>query len=190
MKHLIGNTIALALWAGLTQVGLLAAAPAGYVDFGKFTPGPGSEFVEVNVNSNLIAMVTKLAGKAQPEVTQLLQGLQGIRVNVIGLNDDNREDIESRVKAIRAQLDSQGWERIVTVQEAKEDVGVYLKTRSQEAIEGVVVTVLDGKKEAVLINVVGDIKPEKLAELGEKFNLPPLKKIGLPLEKAEPKEKE
>src|ERR1019366_1625970 len=110
---------------------------------GKFSPGDsGSQFVEINVNSNLIAMVGRLAQKAEPDVAELLQGLHSIRVNVIGLNDENRADIETRIKAIRAQLDTQGWERIVAAQQKNEDVGVYLKTRGPDAVEGVVVMVL------------------------------------------------
>jgi hypothetical protein len=187
MKHVFPQTVGFALLIGLAQFTPRAAAPAGYVDFGKLSPADSkSEFVEVNVNSNLISMVAKLTQKAEPDVAQLLQGLHAIRVNVIGLTDENREDVGNRIKAIRAQLDTQGWERIVTVQEKKQDVGVYLKTRSEEAVEGIVVTVLDGKKEAVLVNVVGDIKPEQLALLGERFHIDPLKKVGHSLEKKAP----
>ena len=42
---------------------------------------------------------------------------------------------------------------------------------------------LDGKKEAVLVNIVGDLKPEKLAMIGERFNIEPLKKAAGALEK-------
>jgi riboflavin synthase alpha subunit len=91
--------------------------------------------------------------------------------------------MEKRVKTIRSELDGQGWERIVTAQQKDEDVGVYVKTRGQEAVEGIVITVLEAKGEAVLVNIVGDIKPEKLAMLGERFNIEPLKKIGPTLEK-------
>ena len=173
------SSFALALLVTLAPLAVYGAnAPAGFVDFGKFTAtGDSGQFVEVNINSNLISMVARMAPKGEPEVAEMLQGLKSIRVNVIGLNDENREDMTSRIKAIRSQLDSDGWERIVTAQEKKQDVGVYLKTRGQEAVEGVVVTVLDGKKQAVLVNVVGDIKPEKLGMLGERFNIDPLKKL-------------
>lgn len=110
-------------------------------------------------------------------MADLLRGLKHIRVNVIGLDEGNRADLEGRVKEIRAQLDGQGWERVVTVQSAREDVGIYLKTRSDEAVEGLVVTAIDGGKEAVLVNVVGDIRPEKLALLGEKFGIDPIRKV-------------
>jgi hypothetical protein len=56
--------------------------------------------------------------------------------------------------------------------------------RGSEAIEGVAVTVLQGNSEAVLVNVVGDIKPEQLATLGERFDIEPLKKIGTTVKKS------
>ena len=191
MKRISISLAAAALLA-LGQAGLHAAdSPAGFVDFGKLSSaGSGNEFVEVNINSNLISMVARLAQKSEPDMTALLQGLKSIRVNVVGLTDANRAEMQDKVESIRTQLDTQGWERIVTVQQKAQDVGVYLKTRAQEAVEGIVVTVLDGKKEAVLINVVGDIKPEQLGMLGERFNIDPLKKVGHKLEKKSAKKEE
>jgi hypothetical protein len=155
-----------------------ASAPSGFVDFGKLpNSASGGQSVEVNVGSNLISMVTRLVQKNEPEVADLLKGLQSIHVNVIGLDDGNRSEVQDRVRAIRSQLDTDGWERVVSAQEKKQDVGVFIKTRGADTVEGVVVTVLDGKKQAVLINVVGDIKPEKLGVLGDRFNIDPLKKL-------------
>jgi len=159
--------------------------PAGQVDFGTFTaPATGGEFVEVNVTSSLISLATKFVEKDQPDVAQVLKGLQLVRVNVIGLSDENRSDIESRVQGIRKDLESKGWERIVKVQEKSEDVGIYLKTTpNKDTVQGVVIMVMDGKKEAVFVNIVGDIKPEQLSMLGEKLHIDPLKKIGQEIEK-------
>ena len=180
MKKLIYGAVALLSAA----ISLRAGDPAGYVDFGKFSPSAsGGEFVEVHIRSNLIAMVARLAEKTEPEAAELLRGLKLVRVNVIGLNDENRDEIAKRIKTIRSQLDAQGWERIVTAQQKDEDVGVYLKTRGDEAVEGLVITVVDGDHEAVLVNIVGDIKPEKIAEIGDRLNIDPLKKIGQKIEK-------
>jgi hypothetical protein len=43
----------------------------------------------------------------------------------------------------------------------------------------VVVTVLDQSNEAVLINVVGEVVPEQLASLGERFDIEPLRDLKL-----------
>jgi len=185
MKDLICRTLTLS--ALIASAGLAVSAennPPGYVDFGTLpAPSSGGEFVEVNVKNNLISMMARLAEKNEPEVADLLRHLQMVRVNVIGLDDGNRAEIEKRVKKIRSDLDSHGWERVVTAQKKDEDVGIYLKMRGAEAVEGVVVTVIDGNHEAVLINIVGDIKPEKIAEVGERLNIEPLKKIGQAIEK-------
>jgi len=185
MKHSIRSALTLAALATLVGVGIHAGdTPPGYVDFGKFSPPTsGGEFVEVHITSNLISMVARLAEKSEPEIAELLRGLHRVRVNVIGLDDGNRAEMETRVKKIRSDLDAQGWERIVTAQKKDEDVGVYLKTRGEEAVEGVVVTVIESNREAVFINIVGNIKPEKIAVIGERFNIEPLKKIGQAVEK-------
>ncbi len=184
MKPFTNSFFGLAAFLVMGPLGLYGAnLPSGFVDFGKFTPASnGSEFVEVNVTSNLISIVARLAEKKEPQVADLIRGLKAIRVNVIGLTDENREDVEKRVRAIRNDLDAQGWERLVTAQQEKQDVGVFVKTHGAESVEGVAVTVLQGHKQAVLVNIVGDIRPEKIALIGERFNIEPLKQIGQKLE--------
>ena len=185
MKHVIRGTLAVGVLSAFASVGVCADnPPAGYVDFGKFSPpASGGEFVEVHIKSNLIEMVARLVEKSEPDVAELIRGLQLIRVNVIGLDDGNRAEIEKRVKKIRGELDANGWERVVTAQKKDEDVGVYLKTRGAEAVEGLVITVIEGNREAVLINIVGDIKPDKIAVIGERLGIEPLKKAGEALKK-------
>jgi hypothetical protein len=74
-------------------------------------------------------------------------------------------------------LDGAVWERLVTVIKDKEDVGIFMKMSGAEVVEGVVVTVLSGDGQAVFVNVVGDIRPDKLATVGERFNIEPLKHL-------------
>ena len=185
MRKAIRATVALAVLSAFASVGICAdSPPAGYVDFGKFSPPTsGGEFVEVHIKSNLITMAARLVEKSEPDVAELIRGLQLIRVNVIGLDDGNRAEIEKRIKKIRSELDANGWERIVTAQKKDEDVSVYLKTRGSDAVEGLVITVIEGNREAVLINVVGNIKPDKIAIIGERLDIEPLKKAGEALKK-------
>jgi hypothetical protein len=190
MKAILRQTCLIAATSVLLSVPLRADnPPAGMVDFGKFTKPTNGELVEINLTSDTIAMALQVAGKGQPDLAEVLRGLNSIRVNVVGLDNQNREEVIARMKSTRGELDKLGWQRVVSVQEKNDDVGIYLKTRGQEAVEGVVITVLDGRKEAVFINIVGDIKIEKLAALGDKLNLGALKKVGEALKKsAMPKE--
>lgn len=171
----------------LLAASLITIAPAlttcaespGVVDFGKFTaPGNGSEFVEVQVRSNLLNFAAALVEKEDSDAAKLLRSVQLVRVNVIGLTDANRDEVQQRVKAIRTTLEGRGWERNVNVQgKDGEDVGVYLQMQGGTALAGVAVTVID-RQTAVFVNVVGDIRPEQISALGEKLNIQPLKKIG------------
>jgi hypothetical protein len=185
MKFNLRPTFALGALCASLVLPLHAAPDAGAVDFGPFKPADGQQFVEVNVSSDIIAMVTNLTKNGEPEIADALKGLKRIHVNVIGVDESNRDDIEKSVSAIRNQLDGKGWEKVVTAIQKDQDVGVYMKMRGAEAVEGLVVTVLQDKKQAVFVNIVGDIRPEKLAMIGERFNVEPLKKLHLTPEKKE-----
>ena len=177
MKTILRQSCVIAVASLLFTASLRAAeSPAGLVNFGKFTKPTNGELVEINLSNDMISMALQLAGKGQPDFTEALSGLHSIRVNVVGLDDQNREEVTTRMKSVRDSLDAGGWQPIVKVQEKKDDVGIYLKTRGKDAIEGVVVTVLEGRKQAVFINVAGDIKMDKLAALGDKLNIGALKK--------------
>ena len=185
MKKLIRSILTLgALCGALT---LTRAEEAGYVDWGKLTPHGDSQFVEVNIKSNLIAMVASIAQKAEPEVTDFIMGLKHIRVNVLGLTKENRKEMTTRIADIREKLDKTGWERIVTAIEKNQDVGIFLKMKDAKAVEGLCVTVIEGDQ-VVLVNIIGDIRPEKLSTVGERFNIEPLKHI--PARPAKEKNKE
>ncbi|HLH56928.1 MAG TPA: DUF4252 domain-containing protein [Verrucomicrobiae bacterium] len=172
---------------GLAVKAMGDALPPGQVDFGNFAaPSAGGQFVEVNVTSSLISLATKFIEKDQPDIAKVLRGLQLVHVNVVGVDDQNRSDVQERIQSVRKELESKGWERIVKVVEKDQDVGVYLKSQNKDTVQGLVVVVLDGSKQAVFVNVVGDIKPEQLSMLGETLHIDPLKKLGHRVEKTEP----
>jgi hypothetical protein len=158
----------------------------GQVDFGSFSPPKGGgQFVEVNVPTALINLASQIVAKDDPDVAKLLDGLKLVKVNVIGLDDENRPELEKRAQKLRQDLSGNGWVRVVTVQEKDQDVSVYLKMDDKGAVQGLTAVVIDGKDDAVFANVVGNIKPEQLAMIGEKFNIKPLEKLKISAEKQE-----
>jgi len=178
MKRSLYRSFTFALVTASLCLTAQAQSP-GLVDFGKFTPpGNGGEFVEVQVRSNLLNFAATLVEKEEPEAAKLLRSVQLVRVNVVGLTDENREEMQKRAQKIQQDLEGRGWERNVNVQgKDGEDVGVYTQTQGGTAIAGVAVTVVE-RENVVFVNVVGDIRPEQIAALGEKLNIKPLKKIG------------
>src|SRR5436190_20890636 len=118
MKHLISFGLGIGILSMTLPSSLFADTLPGQVDFGEFTPSAkGGEFVEVNLSSSLISLAARFVEKSEPEVARLLSGLKLVRVNVIGLDDDNRADVQKRAAKLRKQLDGKGWERVVTAQE-------------------------------------------------------------------------
>jgi hypothetical protein len=179
--NIMKRSIASLMVVGMTllpQAPLLAAEP-GQVDFGNFeAPGGGAEFVEVNIPGNLISLAARFVEKQEPDVAKLLTSVKQVRLNVIGLNEANKDEVQKRAQTIRTDLSSHGWERIVTAQKQEQDVNVFLKMDQNSAIQGLAVVVIEGSRQAVFVNIVGNIKPEQLTMLGEKLNIEPLKKVG------------
>ena len=163
----------------------------GQVDFGTFSAPKGEgEFVEVNVPTGLITLAARLVEREQPDVAKLLSSIKLVRVNVIGMDAENRDGLQKRAQKVREDLGGKGWDRIVTALEKDQDVSIYLKMTDKGAVQGLAAVVIQGKEHAVFANVVGDIKPEQLAMLGDKLHIDPLKQIGNAAQKPESKSKE
>ena len=178
MKITIRSTVAALAVAGLTLTAHSESSP-GYVEFGKITPpGKGAEFVEVQLRSNLLNLAAGIIAKENAEAAKVIRSVELIQVNVVGITKENRADLDARLTKIRADLEAKHWERNVSVQGKKgEDVAVFTKTRGAEALAGIAITVRD-EKNVVFVNIVGDIKPEQVAALGESLNIEPLKEAG------------
>lgn len=136
------------------------------------------QFVEVRLTPALIQLAARLAADSEPDVARLIAKLQSVHVNVVSLADDNRDKVSDQIVGIRTKLDEDGWERVVTVRDNGADIAVHCRTRGTEAVEGLVVSIMDGGKEAILVNVVGDIQPEELSRIGARLGIDPLKKAG------------
>lgn len=157
-----------------------SAASVGEVDFGSFTPAASGEFVEVDLNPALLSFAARVAASEEPEAAELLKAIRRVRVNVVSLDEGNRADTIARIARIREDLGRQGWERVVTAKaRAGEDVVVHARVNAEGGLEGLMVTVLEGEKQAVLVNVVGTIDPDKLVELGRRFDIDVLKRTQL-----------
>ena len=152
---------------------------AGYVDIGQFAPSAGGQFVEVNLSQGMLKFAAKIAAREEPEAAELINNLKRIRVNVIGMDDSNRADTIAKIESVRRKLESQGWTQLVTVRDRNEgdNVDVHVKQRGDNNIDGLVVTVINKKGEAVFVNIVGNISAEQLGIIADKFDIGQLKHI-------------
>lgn len=171
--------------AALTAQSFAAESDPGYVDVGQLMPSAKGEFVEVNLSPGLLKFAARIAAKQEPEAAALIANLKRVRVNVVSLDDSNRKATVEQIEAVRAKLESQGWTPMVTVREREggDNVTVHAKQKSEDVIEGLVVTVIDGKGEAVFVNIVGNISADQIATVADNLNIEPLKHVKVKINK-------
>lgn len=179
MKNLLRSTLAAAAFSLAMGASALAADEPGYVDIGQLLPSTDGQFVEVNLSPALLKFAARIAKHHEPDAAEIVGDIKRIRVNVVELDETNRAQTIAKIDEVRAKLESQGWTRMVTVREKNDgdNVAVFAKVRDEENIDGLVVTVIDRKGEAVFVNIVGNISADKIAALAEKYDIEPLRKV-------------
>ncbi len=185
MKNLLRSSLAAAtLSLALTTFASAAEAQSGAIDIGQLMPSAKGEFVEINLSSAMLKFAARIAARQEPEAAELIRNLKSIRVNVVGLDDSNRDSTIEQIEGVRRKLEAQGWTKMVTVREKNggDNVDVHVMQRGEESIDGLVVTVLDKKGEAVFVNIVGNINADQIAQIADKFDLEPLRKVHLKIE--------
>lgn len=185
MKNLLRSSLAAAtLSLALTTFASAAEAQPGAIDIGQLMPSAKGEFVEINLSSAMLKFAARIAARQEPEAAELIRNLKSIRVNVVGLDDSNRDSTIEQIEGVRRKLEAQGWTKMVTVREKNggDNVDVHVMQRGEESIDGLVVTVLDKKGEAVFVNIVGNINADQIAQIADKFDIEPLRKVHLKIE--------
>lgn len=179
MKSIRSLLATAALAAALSVPSIAAENEPGYIDIGQLVPSAKGEFVEVNLSPGMLKFAAKIAAKQEPEAAALIGNLKRVRVNVVSLDDANRKGTVEQIEGIRRKLESQGWTKMVTVREGEngDNVDVHVMQRNEDVIEGLVVTVLDRKGEAVFVNIVGNISADQIATVAENLNIEPLKHV-------------
>jgi len=179
MKSLRLFVAAAGLSAVLSVSAFAAESEPGYIDVGQLMASAKGRFVEVNLSTGMLKFAAKLCARQEPEAAELIGNLKRIRVNVVSLDDSNRKGTVAQIGSIRERLSAQGWTQMVTVreQDGGDNVDVHVKQRGEDVIEGLVVTVIDPKGEAVFVNIVGDISADQIAKVAENLNIEPLKKL-------------
>jgi hypothetical protein len=186
----------LAATAGLAAVlsapSFAAEKEPGYVDIGQLMPSAKGEFVEVNLSPGLLRFAAKIASKQEPEAAALIANLKRVRVNVVSLDDSNRTSTVEQFEGIRRKLEAQGWTQMVTVRERDggDNVTVHAKQKGDDVIEGLVVTVINGKGEAVFVNIVGTISAEQISTIAEQFDIEPLRHVKIKHRKGKASDKD
>jgi len=148
----------------------------GFVEFGNLERVYGEPKVEINLGGTILSLVGKISKHEDPELGDVIRNLDQVRVLVYEL-DDSATDALNQVDTITATLKSKQWLPIVSVNEELEKVRVYMH-QNGDIVDGMVVMVVDAtannkkkRKEAVFINIVGEINPEQLSQLTDSLDI-------------------
>lgn len=164
--------------AGAAGVALLSSAAfaqedelkgyPGYVDFGQLGSIFGEPTVEIAVGKSLLGLVSAFTASEDPEIANLFSRLDGVRVRVFE-TEQLAEGALDFVKDVSAELSGAGWESVVTVNSADEQVRIFMKM-NKDVVEGITVMAVE-PHEAAFINVIGLLDPEELAKVMEHFDV-------------------
>lgn len=134
------------------------------------------ESVDVTLDRSLLQLAVRFLSdrdEDQAKVKRLIGGLEGIYVKSYQFASDGEYNVAD-IDAVRAQLQSPAWSRIVGVKSGhrSQDVDVYFKiTGGGRQIGGVVILATE-PRELTIVNIVGTLDPDQLSDLSGQFHIP------------------
>jgi hypothetical protein len=139
------------------------------VDFSRI-PGVDAEpTVQIDLRAGMLSFVSAMAGATDPSLAEALGGLERVRVFVYSAVED-RDALAAFLEDSARQLERGGYERTVMAEEGTSKVRVHTKI-GDTRLEGITLMVLEGEKEAVFIDVAGDIDPAQLGRAMAKLGV-------------------
>lgn len=133
------------------------------------------DVVEVNMDGKLLELAKRVLVKVNDpnakNIGQAISGLKGIYVRVYNFANENEYNIAD-IDEIRSQLQSPGWERLANVRSKKNNQKVDVFTMFTGDVMSGVAVVISESKSVALVNVIGPIDIDLLAEMSGRLNIP------------------
>jgi len=98
-----------------------------------------------------------------PETRALLQSLDGVRIRIYEIDGDATR-VAARMSHMSDRLEDTGWDRVLLVRQEREQAHMLVKLDG-DRISGMTVLVCDGDEEAIVINLMGDIRPQQFGDV-------------------------
>ena len=131
------------------------------------------EAVTVTLDKSMLRLAGKfLKDEDDADARKIVAGLEGIYVRNFEFSREG-EYSQADLDAVRNQLKGPAWGRIVGVRSKRRDgdVDIYFKDGGNGQLGGVVVIAAE-PRELTIVNLVGTIDPDKIADLGGEFGIP------------------
>ena len=132
----------------------------GFADLESLGMRDTNRVVNLSIGPTLLHIAAMYVDE-EPEIRELLQSLDGVRVRVYEIDGDAGR-VASRVYAMSQHLQAGGWEPVLLVREENEETHMLLRMIDGR-ISGMTVLISDGDSEAVIVNLMGEIQPEQFS---------------------------
>jgi hypothetical protein len=147
----------------LSACGLTAPRSSdGYADLESLGMRDTDKVMTLSIGPTLLRFVASHIDD-DPEIRELLKGLDGVRIRIYEINGDAGR-VAARIDNMSRHLQDDGWEPVMLIREEDEATHMLLRTVDGQ-IRGMTVLVSDGESEAVVINLMGEIKPQQFGEV-------------------------
>jgi len=145
----------------------------GYVDFANLEEVYGEPKVMVNLNKTMLGFISKM-NMSDPEAAELISKLKAVRVQIYNMAGNDKPALDLIAK-VSEDIKIKNWLPIVSVNQADEKVRVFTKI-TDDIMDGLVVMVINNseardEREAVFINIVGEIDPAQINKVTESLNI-------------------
>ena len=156
MKRSIMKTLWTGVLCALVSMPVLAQEDElrdldGFIDFGDLSATYGEPKISINIGGTLLQFVGMMSEEGNPETSEIMSQLKGVRVFGYPIADDPGVARE-KFGEIKNTLKSKGWEPVVQVNEEDEQVLIYMKMNGN-AMEGMTVMTVDDE-EVMFINMI------------------------------------
>lgn len=181
MKSIHAGALLLSFAVAILALPVCAAEAAhvkhpGFVDGSAFLALASDDCTTVEVNLHGAILRAVLA--FDPELKELVAGLESIHAVVLGCEGNGRAaKALDLMRQTERKLSDRDWEVLTRVKDGESNVTV-LVLNDEESIEGLVVLVADaGGDEIVFANIAGTIDLAAIAKLGESLDIPGLDQV-------------
>jgi len=165
------------LFALFVMLPVSAAAQTARLDLNRLAglEAHARDVVEVNVEGKILDLAKRVLAKTnEPDaqkVSKAISGLEAIYVRAYKFENENEFNMAD-VDQIRAQLLTPGWERLANARSKKNNQKVDVYTMFTGNVMSGVAVVVSESKSIAIVNVIGPIDIEMLAELSGRMNIP------------------
>lgn len=165
MKHIIATTLIALISFGLYAQNGVSKLFEKYENDDRFT--------KVNVNSRMFTLFTELEpdDENQEEFLEAISKLEGLKV----LSSDSLGDAEKHFKEAVSSLKGKGYDELMSVKDAGEDVFFYIKESKGKINE--LLLIAGGNKELNIVSLYGEIDLKKISKISKNLNINGLNRL-------------